>query len=139
MDSEPSCEPTSFITCCSWRSNCSWRGPFFHELRVQSRLDVPEPPVPVPGLEDLDSEGGDLRDAVTAVRLLFSKLHLMDCLGFKVVSQLGVVSTLLEVCEEWELGPAARLAADTGLALSARIHGREGGQYAEWARRAGRA
>ena len=101
--------------------------------------DVPEPPVPIPGLEDLDSEAGDLGDAVTAVRLLFSKLHLMDCLGFKVVSQLGVVSYLLEVCEEWELRPAARLAADTGLALSARIHGREGGQYAEWARRAQRA
>ena len=32
-----------------------------------------------------------------------------------------------EVCEEWELRPAARLAADTGLALSAKIHGREGG------------
>ena len=103
----------------------------------------------VPGLSDLDIQGEEERDVANAVILLFHKLSRMDALGFKVVSQasyhilcsltfyelfvqLGVVSYILEVCREWELTTTALAALKTGLALAARIYGRQSHQYKDW-------
>ena len=86
----------------------------------------------VPGMEETDIDDEDLSDILTAIKLLYYKLHLMDKLGFKVVSQLAVCSYILEVCEEWDLVSIGLKTAERGLILAERIYGRQYHLYKKW-------
>ena len=88
--------------------------------------------IAVPGMKETDFDDEDLSDILTAIKLLYYKLHLMDNLGFKVVSQIAVCSYILEVCEEWDLVNIGLKTAELGLKLAERIYGRQYHLYKKW-------
>ena len=88
--------------------------------------------IAVPGMKETDFDDEDLSDILTAIKLLYYKLHLMDNLGFKVVSQIAVCSYILEVCEEWDLVNIGLKTAERGLVLAERIYGRQYHLYKHW-------
>ena len=69
------------------QSKCDTATDILHDLEMNS----------IPGLGDLNNQDEDIKDVISAVKLLFFKLSLMDSLGFKVVSQAShiVINTQL--------------------------------------------
>jgi len=79
--------------------------------------------------EDVDP---DLADILSGLQLSYHRLRLMAKLGFKLVSQLRICSSILEICTEWELGQAGLLAASTGARLAQNLYGARSRQAQDW-------
>merc|ERR1711892_258446 len=81
------------------------------------------------GGEDLDP---DLVDILSGVKLSYHRLRLMARLGFKLVSQLRICSSILEICSEWDLQHAGTEATTTGQRLAQHLYGVRSKQAQEW-------
>ena len=125
------------------------------EDSLEAVIPTPNIEMSLPCLEQLeasseDSEEGDLPDVLTALKISFYKLYLMERLGFKVVSQvellhcgflhflttflmqISVCSQILEICREWELESPGYLAVETGVRLARCIYGDKSKHYRAW-------
>ena len=126
------------------------------EERPEPVIPTPTIDISLPCLDQLEisseeSEEGDLSDVLTAIKISFYKLYLMERLGFKVVSQveklhcggfcyflstllmqISVCSYILEICREWELQSVGYLAVETGIRLARCIYGDKSKHYRAW-------
>ena len=90
------------------------------------KITVPEP-------HEIDEEDlNDIQDVLFAIKILILKLHLMNSLGFKVVTQLSVYKYILEICEEWDLAEIARDISSEGARLARILYGETGEQLNFW-------
>lgn len=74
----------------------------------------------------------DLADILQGLQLSYHRLELMARLGFKLVSQLRICSSILEICSEWDLQQAGVEAASTGVRLAQHLYGARSQQAQHW-------
>jgi len=103
-------------------------------IQVSSASPKVEVDISLAWLDKLESatEETESRDILTAIKLNYYKLHLMEKLGFKVVSQISVCSYILEICKEWQLEEAGYPALESGVKLAECIYGQKSKHYKAW-------
>jgi len=88
--------------------------------------------VTVPTSLEEETVDPDLADILLGLQLSYHRLRLMAKLGFKLVSQLRICSSILEICSEWDLHQAGQEAASTGARLAQHLYGARAPQTQEW-------
>ena len=74
----------------------------------------------------------DLADILAGLKLSYHRLHLMEKLGFKLVSQLRVCSLIVDICDEWDLQKLGSRAVRTGVQLAQCLYGSRSQHAKQW-------